>query len=179
VTIKTSVTTDFSGSPVIPITLSTEHNIGYDFITSVSHRYVEVTLTGTGSFAEVGRIFIGARTNLADNSLSVSSFRYAYEDRSRISSNRYGQKFIDELPLGKQISGRIEFANQTEQETIDDLYLKHGRHEPIWVIVDPDSDAINEGQFKLAMYSYFESQPVWVASGGQIYSTDVDFRQVV
>ena len=177
--VKTSVTTDFTGSPVNNIDLSAEHNIGYSFITSVAHRYVEITLTGTGSFAEVGRIYVGERTNITQNSLSISSFRYAYQDRSRISSNRYGQKFIDELPLTKQISGRIEFATKSEQETIDDLFIRHGRHEPIWVIVDPDSDGMNDGQYKLAMYSYFESQPSWSANGGQTYSTDMDFREVV
>ena len=179
VSVKTSVTNDFTLSTAIPITISSDHNIGYEFITQVTHRFVEVTMTGTGSYAELGRLYVGKRTTITQNSLSIGSFKYSYQDRTRVSSNRYGQKFIDELPLQKAIGGRIEFATKDEQEIIDDLYIRHGIHEPIWVIVDPNSDGMNEGQFKLAMYSYFESQPSWSASGGQTYSTEMNFKQVV
>ena len=52
VSVKTSVTTDFSLSTPIPISISSEHNLGIEFITEVSHRFVEITLTGTGSYCE-------------------------------------------------------------------------------------------------------------------------------
>lgn len=179
ISIKTSVTTDFTSSPVIPITISAEQNIGYEFFTEVSHRFVEVTMTGTGSFAEMSNIFIGKRINLTQNSFSISSFKYGYDDNSQARENRYGQKFIDELPLRKTIFGTIEFATKAEQEILDDMFIRHGRHEPIWVIVDPNSDGMNEGQFKLAMYSYLNAFPKWSSTGGQTYTASVDLRQVV
>lgn len=179
VSVKTAVTNDFSGSTPIPITLSSEHNIGYEFITEVSHRFVEVTLTGTGSYVELSNIFIGKRINLTQNSFSISSFRYGYDDNSDVRQNRYGQAFIDELPLRKKLGGTIEFCTKSEQETLDDMFIKHGVHEPLWVIVDPNSDGMNVGQYKLAMYSYLEQVPEWSASGGQTYNASLDLRQVV
>jgi len=177
--VKTSVTTDFSGSPVIPITLSATHNIGYEFITEVTHRFVEVTLTGNGSFAEVSNIYVGKRTNLIQNSLSINSFKYQNADNSKIKSNDFGQKFINEFPFIKKLGGTIEFANLTEQETLDDLFLFHGTHRPLWMILDPDNDAMNVGEFKLAMYGYLEKVPEWRTSGGQLYNAPIDMRQVV
>lgn len=179
ISIKTSTTTDFSGSPTNVVPFSSTENIGYLFITEVSHRYVEVTLTGTGSFAELSNLFVGKRINLTQNSLSINSFRYGHEDPSIVSTNRYGQKFVDELPLRKKITGTIEYCTKSEQEDLDDIFIKHGRHEPLWVIVDESSAAINSGQFKLAIYSYLNRAPEWSAAGGQLYSATLDLRQVI
>ncbi len=179
VSVKTSVTTDFSLSTPIPITISSEHNIGYEFITEVTHRFVEVTFTGTGSFAEVSNMFIGKRINLIQNNFSINSFRYGYDDNSRVRQNRYGQSFIDELPLRKNLSGTMEFATKNEQETLDDMFIRHGRHEPLWIIVDNASAGMNEGQFKLAMYSYLNRVPEWASTGGQTWNANIDARQVV
>ena len=179
ISFKTSVTTDFSLSTPIPITLSSEHNVGFEFITEVSHRFVEATMTGTGSFAEISNIFVGKRINITQNNFSISSFRYGYDDKSNVRPNRYGQKFIDELPLRKVLGGTIEFATKDEQETLDDMFLKHGIHEPLWVIIDDTSAGMNEGNFKLTMYSFLSQVPIWTASGGQNYNASLDLDQVI
>ena len=176
---KTSVTTDFSGSSAINVDISAEQNMGYVFFTQVSHRFVELTLTGTGSFCEVGSIFIGERINLPLNSFSVNSFKYKYQDRSRVQSNRYGQKFIDELPLIKELGGTIEYATKTEQEQLDDMFIYHGKKRPLWVFVDPDSEAMNEGKYKLTMYAYMPQMPEWRSVGGQLYSTTINLEQAI
>jgi len=55
--VKTAPSTDFSTATSYPIPLNAEQNMGYIFFdTPVSHRYVEFTLTGTGSYTEIGRI---------------------------------------------------------------------------------------------------------------------------
>lgn len=178
-TFKTSLTTDFSGSPVYTLDVSAEHNIAWKSITEVTHRYVELTLTGTGSYCEFGSLAIGSALNLAQNSFSIGSFKYGYEDRSKVSENRYGQRFIDELPLVKMLSGTIEYCTKAEQELLDDMFIEKGIHSPLWVIVDPSSAGMNDGQYKLTMYGYLQSVPVWSAHGGQHYSADLELRQVV
>ena len=176
VTYKTSVTTDFSGSPVNTLTLDPIQNLGFSYITAVSHRYVEITFTGQGSHVEVGNIFIGERINLTQNNLSIASFNYGYSDKAGTSESPYGQKFINERILQKTISGTIEFCTKTEQETLDDLFIRHGRHEPLWMIVDKEGDAINSGDTKLTIYGYLNRVPVWTASGGQTYNATVRIK---
>jgi len=177
--IKTSVTNDFSGSTAIPITLSTEFNMGYEFITQVEHRYVELTVTGTGSYCELSNFFIGKRTNLPLNSFSISSFRYRNDDRSETQFNDYGQQFSNILNYRKRLVGTIEYCTKSEVETLDELFLAHGRHDPLWVIIDPDSDAMNNGNYKLTMYGYMEKMPSFNAVGGQLFNTSMELNQVI
>lgn len=177
--VKTSVTSDFSLSTPIPITLSSEFNIGYEFIASVTHRFVEITLTGNGSFVEVSNFFIGERINLPFNSLSIDSFRYKHNDNSKLKFNDFRQRFIDQFPFVKRLVGTIKFCTKGEQDTLDEMFLRHGRHLPLWIVVDPNSDAMTDGRFKLSMYGYLEKAPSWRAVGGQLYNTSIEMDQVV
>lgn len=177
--IKTSVTNDFSMSTPTSIDLSATENIGYAFVTQVSHRYVELTLNGTGSFAELGALFVGQRINLTQNSLSTGSFKYKKGDKSKVSTNRYSQRFIDQLPLVKSISGTIEYATKDEQEILDDMFAYHGINRPLWMIVDSESSAMNDGKYKLSIYGYLTGSPTWSAVGGQLYNADITMEQVV
>jgi len=179
VTYKTSVTTDFTLSPINVVTLDPSQNMGLSYITEVTHRYVEISFIGQGSYVELGHIFIGKRINLTQNSFSISSFGYGYNDRSKVRTSEYGQKFINELPLVKSLSGTMEFCTKAEQETLDDMFIKHGKHEPLWVIVDKDSEAINEGATKLTAYGYMGGVPSWSASGGQTYNADIEIVAAV
>lgn len=177
--IKTSVTTDFSGSSAVPITLSAEFNIGFEFITEVTHRYVEITLAGTGSFNELGKVFIGQRINLPNQSLSIDSFRYRNIDQSSIKRNVFGQKFVNVRNYVKRIQGSLNHNTKAEQEILDDLYTFHGRHKPLWLILDQNSEAMNDGKFKLSFFCYFNRRVEWSASGGQTYSGEFSMEQVV
>lgn len=178
-TAKTSVTTDFSSSTPITVDLSADHNIGFKFFTEVTHRFVELTFTGTGSFSEVSNIFIGKRVNLSEQNFSVDSFRYGYTDKSVVRKNDYGQHFINQRNQVKFLRGTIQFANLTEQETLDDLYTRHGRHEPIWLIVDELSAGINVGNFKLSAYGYMDRSPRWEPAGGQNYNSSIRLTQAI
>jgi hypothetical protein len=178
-TFKTSTTTDFSMSPTNTITLSSEHSIGYKSITEVTHRYVELTIVGSGGFAELGKVFVGKAINIPQNGISISSFSYGYDDKSVIKKNKYDQRFIDRLNTVKSLGGSIEYCTKAEQEEIDDMLIRHAKSVPIWVITDPDSEAMNEGQYKLAIYGYLDNQIKWSASGGQLYSTSIDVSQAI
>lgn len=177
VSIKTSLTTDFSSATAIPIPVSAANLMGYEYFDSVDHRYVEITLTGSGSFAEVSNIFIGERINIEQNNFSIGSFRYANLDQSSTSKNDYGQVFVDERNVLKRLSGSLEFCTKSEQETIDNMVLRHLTKKPLWVIIDKDSEGMNEGQYKLTIYGYFNRSPQWTASGGQHYNLPMQINQ--
>lgn len=176
---RTSTTVDFSLSPVNVIALSNEQSIGYKEITEVSHRYVELTIVGSGGFTELGKVFVGQAVRLPQNSISISSFSYSYNDRSNTRSNRYGQKFIDKLNQVKSLGGTIEYCTKDEQQALDDMLLRHGESYPLWMIIDSNSDALNEGNFKLTVYGYLSGDISWSASGGQLYTTSIEINQAV
>jgi hypothetical protein len=179
VSAKTSLTTDFSLSPTYLLDLSVSQTIGYIQFTEVTHRFVELTLVGSGGFAELGKVFIGEGLNIPLNSLSISSFKYGYDDRSTVRQNKYGQKFIDTTNQTKMLGGQIEFCTQEEQELLDDMLIRHGESYPLWMIVDQNEEAMNDGQFKLTIYGYNEGKLQWSADGGQLYSTSVEVKQAI
>lgn len=175
--IRTSLTTDFSGSTPVSINLSAEHLLGYSLIPLVSHRYVELTLTGTGSYAELSNVFIGKRTELLQQNLSVASFSYGYIDNSNASVNDYGQYFVNKRPLNKILSGDIEFCLKSEQDELEEIFKRHGTNSPLWIIVDQGGDSLLSGEYKLTLYGYLNSFPNWSASGGQHYNTSISLKQ--
>jgi len=174
---KTSLTTDFTSSTATNIPVSAEHLMGYVYIEAVDHRYLELTLSGTGVYVELSNIFIGERIELLQQNLSISSFEYGQEDKSRVSENTYGQKFIDKRNKIKFLSGNIEFCIQSEQEILDDMFIRHGKSEPLWMIVDSQGTSSADGEYKLTIYGYLVRRPSWTASGGQIYNTSVRINQ--
>jgi hypothetical protein len=179
VSFKTSVTNDFTLSPVNNVDLSSEYNIGYLFITEVTHRFVEITLTGNGSFSELSNVFIGKRLNLPLNSFSINSFRYRHDDLTQNKFSDYGQQYSNIITFRKRLVGTIQFCTRSELDDLDEMFLRHGRHKPLWIILDPDSEAMIDGKFKLSQYSYLEKMPSWNAVGGQLYNTSLELNQIV
>lgn len=177
--IKTSLTTDFSGATAIPVPLSGEYNMGYEYFTAVDHRYVELTLAGTGSFVELSTIFLGQRINIEQNNLSIGSFRYGYTDTSEKRGNKYGTQFVDKRNKIKFITGGLEFCTKTEHDVLDEMFLRHGRSEPLWMIVDKDGESMTDGQYRLTIYGYFDKSPRWSAAGGQHYNATVRVDQAI
>lgn len=179
VSIKTSVTNDFSLSVPIVVPLSAEQNIGWVSFPEVSHRFVEITLTGNGVYCELSNIFIGKANVLAFNNLSIESFRYRYQDRSDVKYNDNGQRFVDEKLFTKNIVGTIQYINTDELDQLDEIFLRHGRHSPLWMIVDPLGTAFNQSEYKLAIYGYFNEMPGFNAVSARHYNASIDMGQCV
>lgn len=164
-----SNTLDFTSSPVINVTLSSEHNAGLEFFTAVDARYWEMTLSGA-SYVELGVLYIGEKLNIPQQNYSISSFQYKYNDNSTVNSNQYGQRFINSRNLQKSLSGKIEYATSDETELLDNMSISVGRSQPLWVIVDENSDAISDGKFRFMIYGYLNQLPIWSATGGQTFN---------
>lgn len=178
--VKFSITTDFSSSTSHTVDLSGQYNLGLkDLGTAESARYCEITLTGTGGYSEIGKLFIGEKVNLPQNSLSISSFKLSRTDNSNISKNKFGQKFIDIRNQTKTIKGTIQYLTKSEVDIVDGLFIEHAKNKPIWLIIDPSSSAMVDGKFKLSNYSYFSNDPSISASGGQTYNVSLSMELVV
>lgn len=177
---KFSGTTDFSSSMAYNPALDSTNNFGFLIMsTTETARYAQITLTGTGTYSEISNIFIGQKINLTQINLTIDSFKYGYKDKSVIRKNRYGQHFIDERNRVKFLSGSLEYLNKTEQESIDDMYIRHGRSKPIWMIVDAGAAGMNSGQYKLSIYGYFNRSPRWSFSGGFHYSSNLRIDEAI
>ncbi len=179
VSIKLSITTDFSASLVYNLNLSAKHNVGFLAIDEVTARYAEVTLTGTGSYSELSKIFIGKKISLENNNLSLSSFKLDRDDNSNVRRNEFGQKFIDIRNSVKKISGSIQTMTKAEMDIVDDLFIYHGRNKPLWVVVDQFGTGMIDGEYILTCFVYFSNDPSYSVIGGQHYNVSMTMELVV
>ena len=176
---KTSLTTDFTSSVARPITVDPEQGLGFVEFTNESKRYVQLEIVGNGTYCELGKVIVGQSLHLSQQSLSIDSFKYGYIEKSNVQNNDYGQKFINKRNKQKFISGQIKYCNQLEQSALDDMFNFTGRSLPLFMILDPSSEAITDGVNKLSIYGYLDDMPDWSADGGQHYSTSIRLVQVI
>jgi hypothetical protein len=179
VTVKSSVTLDFSLSTPINLVLSSEFNASYNFITETADRYWQLECTGTGGFVELSNIFIGQRINLAVSNYSISSFSYRYNDNSTIRRNEYGQHFVDERNLSKKLRGTLEYLSKDEMVTVDDMFKVHGRNKPLWVIVDDSNFSVDDSLYRLSIYGFMTRYPTWTVAGGQHWTATMTVQEAI
>ena len=178
INIRGSGSTDFSGSSVISIDVSAEHNFGFKLFTGVAFRFWKLTITrSSGSFIELSNIYLGSKTQLDQNGFSSASFSYVNRSNARISRNRFGQKFIDRYNNINEVSGDIEFANSAEFDAINAIYLQHGTTTPLWVIPDPDSVLATEGKFIFSGYYYLQNNPEWQSVTTGLFNTSITLTE--
>lgn len=177
--VKLSSTTDFSLATPTPLAISSQEKMAFVITTQDSKRFVELTLTGNGSFCEIGSFFVGMNTNIPQNGISIDSFSYSHRDLSTTRKNQFGQRFIDKRNKIKLLGGSIDLCTKSEQELLDDLFISVGSTLPVVIFIDTLSEGINNGKFKLTMYGYIVNQPQWSAAGGQLYNTTIQMEQAV
>lgn len=177
-TIKGSGSTDFSGSTPITIDLNAENNIGFKLFDPVPFRFWKLEFTGTGSFTEVSNIFLGSKTEFTQNSFSINSFRYVNQDNSRVRKNTFNQPFIDKRARVKSIRGRLQHMNAAEYDVVNEIIVRHGKTEPLWIITDPTGESATDGQFVYTMYALLTAVPSITSSGFGLYNADLQLEQI-
>jgi len=177
-TIYGSGSTDFSSSTPIVVDINAENNFGFKFFTEASFRFWKLEFTGTGSYTEVSNLFLGKRQRLGQNSFSIGSFTYLNADSSRVRFNTYSQPFVDKRSRFKNISGEIEYMNEAEYEILNEIILRHGITEPLWVITDPEGGTGVDTEFVFSVYGLLTAVPDISFSGFGIYNASLSLRQV-
>lgn len=179
VSIYGSSTVDFTSSTEIEIDLSADYNTGFKFFESVAFRFWKISCTSTVDFVELSNIYLGSRTTITNNGLSLDSFSYKVEDNSEITENQYGQKFVDKRNKIESISGTFKFLNKDEYDQISDVYASHGKHTPLWVVLDPESNLSNNGKFIYTGNFYLTNDLSYTSSGPSLFDCSIALRQVI
>lgn len=149
--IEGSPTKVFNGTPV-SIDISSLHNFAFKELSSSSHRYWKLTLTGT-DYVEVSNIFIGKKVQLANNGLNIG-FSYGVNTNARITKNSYNQRFIDTFNYISTLSGEIKLLNSEEFSILNNLNTSV---EPIWFLLDPEGTMdIENSNFLFSGYFYLK-----------------------
>ena len=173
-----SLTSDFSSATDITIDLNQQYAFGYAFFTSALARNVQITFENTGSFVEISKIYIGARTELAVT-YSRESFQREISRNDEITENIIGNRFVNVLNARDVITGTYPLLESANFLAIEALFVKHGSYEPIWVMLDQENQIFTNGEFKLSMYSYFNNMFAHDFIGGGYFNVEIDLIEVV
>tara|TARA_Y100001936_G_C16091405_1_gene686520 strand:- start:3195 stop:3971 length:777 start_codon:yes stop_codon:yes gene_type:complete len=178
VSIYGSLSTNFTGSTEVSVDVSAEHNFGFKLWNAGgSFRYWKIVINNTGGdYVELSNLYLGIRTEVT-NGLDLNSFKYSQVDNSKIKMNDYGQRFIDSFNKTKLLSGQIKFLNKQEFDTINNLYIQHGKSIPIWVIVDPDGVMASDGEYLFSGYFYFTKDLSYASAGPFLYNVELSFSE--
>ena len=179
-TIEFSPTTVFPGTAINTIDLSSDHNFGFKYVTSGSYRYAKLVLTGT-SYCELSNLYIGQRTEIANNNIDVSSFSYSIKENFKTKRNNYGQEFTDTYNTVNELSGTIKYVNLVEFEQLNNLYSEVGNTTPMWFIFDSSGDLSTDGSSKYLFSGYFRisNTLVWKMVAPKLYDTVITLKEVV
>lgn len=179
VTLYGSGTTDFSSSTPITVDISHEHNFGFKLFDAGSYRFWKLELTNTAGYCELSNIYLGSKTQLIENNLSIGTFRYEQADNASVSTNSYGQRFIDKLNTLTSLSGTIKSALSSEFELLNQIYTRHGETEPLWVIADPEGNLSSGSEYLFSGYFYFDRAFTWKSSGPNLYDVNINLGEAV
>lgn len=148
-TIEANITSNFD-APLFSTALTPDqaYNFGFKDLseTPQAFRFWRVTVTGSAPYVEIAKIFIGKELGLG-RSISLN-WSYENNDRSKYTTNRYGQIFVDKINFQKQLRFTFQNLSVDQFETLSDAFDTNGQFTPFWLILDPDEKfSTNKGRF--------------------------------
>jgi len=176
-TIEANITANFD-APEFSTTLVPDQAFNFGFTdlsaTPQSYRFWRVTVSGSAPYVEIGKLFIGREMAL-NKSISLN-WSYENNDRSKYTTNRYGQIFVDKINFQKRI--RFSFQNLTVEqfENLSDAFDSNGQFTPFWLILDPDEKiSTNKGRF--AGVFHLSDVPQFNNPSWRYYNVNVSFLE--
>jgi hypothetical protein len=179
VTFEANQTSNFT-SPAFTTTLefNNDFQLGLKKLSAdESYRFWRVSVSGTGNYVELSKIYIGKSTTLASNNID---FGWTIENRdtSRLKLNRYRQKFIDIIGNQTFLRANYKLLNIAEFETIMTVFDANGISKPLWFVVD-ESETIISDQERFAGYFQFRRRPRVRNSSFGLYDLSVELEQAL
>ncbi len=143
---------DSWGAPAFSqvISLSSEFNQGIASFTSQTYRYARIVFTSSASFCEISKLFIGQAIDL-DRGPSFN-WTYKSEDLSKVTENRYAQKFVDIISRRKRLSLSLSLLNKDQMELFFSLYDSKGLTYPFFIELGSDNMIDDHRRFSGLVY---------------------------
>lgn len=164
------------GSPLYSSTidLDLEHGIGFKLMPStITARYARLEFTSLDSYCELSKVFIGANANIqTDVNYPVD---YEQNNLAKISKNRFGQRFIDEIISQKKIKVSFSALYKEEMTEIFELLDFSSITRPVWIVFD--STEITENNNRLNGMYYLTDDPQAQYISGNFWSLSLSLEE--
>lgn len=148
-TLEGNATANFS-SPAFTQAITSadqEHGVGVTEFASQSYRFWRLVVTGA-TYVELSNIFIGAKNALTTTSVAYG-WKFQDEDLAKVSTNRIGQVFADQIGRQRKMSLPFRTFNKSEMDQFFEIYDLNGITKPFFMKISTGSNSIltNENRF--------------------------------
>jgi hypothetical protein len=161
----------------IPITIDAVNQIAFGkIVTAVNARYAKLILTSTLGYCEVSNIFIGMEDEIGTNDFQ---FPLAYKENNSaiVQTNRFGQKFIDEINVRKSFKGSIASMTNAECEIIYDMVNDRSSTKPLFMRIQ-DAQVFLDGNRTAGMY-YLATDPEFAYTQGGFWAVSLELEEAM
>lgn len=173
-TLELNNSTSWVSPPVsVPVSIDTLNGFAYAYFDTVqSYRYARLTFKGSAGYVEVAKLFIGKAAQLGNLSFNYP-LNLTFNDNATVSTNRLGQRFIDEINTQREISGSISTLTKEEFQPLLEVLNYASYTRPVWLIFPEGTITVDNDQ--LNGYYYLKDNPRLVLSEGNYWSVSLNF----
>lgn len=167
---NTWVTPMYSSS----VTLDYENGFGSILLpSSLNARYVRLEFTSLDSYCELANVFIGAAADIQTD--ITYPIVYMQDNLARVTKNRFGQRFIDEITSQKKLKLSYASLFKEEMQTMFELLDFSSITRPVWVVFD--TTEITENNNRLSGMYYLVNDPSSEYVAGNFWSLTIDLEE--
>lgn len=146
--------------------------INFNWSSIQNYRYAKLTFLNSNPliFMELSKVFIGKSTEIDG---VCFSYPISIRDNNRavVTTNRYGQKFVDEILSQKEIKAQIPSMTKEELDVLLEMIDYASYTKPIWLYMD--STNIMVDQNRISGYYYLAEDPEIVLNQGNYWSVSL------
>jgi hypothetical protein len=142
--------TDSWGSPAATdaLTFSATHGVGINELATLrNYRFMRLVMTSTLGYCEPPKLFVGKKIALLGERSINYGWTYQSKDNSRVTENRYGQRFADTVSRQRQFNISFSNLDKDQLDQIFELYDDKGVTKPFFVRIGCDSMINNRDRF--------------------------------
>ena len=143
----------FWSSPAVDEVLTVDNTysvITKFFTTSENYRYWRVEIIDPGNsdlYVELGTVVIGQSATMSR--VPNNGFKYSLTDNSKVSSNSYGNQYVDVRPQVAMLDFKYNIMEYSDAQTLEDIFRRNGVHTPVVVSWDSAEAIFDKDHFVL------------------------------
>lgn len=172
--------TDSWGAPAFSTTVTLDNTFGVavkDFGSTQSYRFWRIVMTSTLGYCEIANMFLGLDSTISTNGVGYN-WSYTNRDLAKISTNRYGQKFIDDIGTQKDLSNlQFQVLDKDEMDVLFGVYDANRTVKPFFVYFPLETDSLSNNDDRYNGFYYFNSEPTFENINSGYYSTTLNLRE--
>jgi hypothetical protein len=137
------------------LTFSTDFGVGVNLFTEQSYRYARIVMTSVAGYCELPKIFIGKSIDLGR--CQNVGWTFKNDSISKITKNRYEQKFIDVIGTKKEANLSLSLLDKDQLDQVFEVYDQCSVTKPLFVQYT-NNQMVNDSNRYSGMY-YLKSEP--------------------